>query len=96
MAFTIHARAEKKPEAGFIAEEKLYVSSDGARLVEKTDPDVGSLYAGVGDRIPMPDAIRFGLVKPEVKESKPAENKEAKPQSTKAKKPPKKASKGSE
>jgi len=61
------------------ATEKLYLSRDGSRLVAKTDPDVGSLYAIVGQLIPEAEARRLGLVTPEGKEPQPTEKKESQP-----------------
>jgi len=86
MAFTTNEGASTKTPAGYAVMEKLYLSKDGARLVAKTDPDVGSLYAHVGMVIPLSDADRLGLIHHERKESKPAETKEARPQATKRRK----------
>lgn len=70
-----------KSKDGYVATEKLYITKDRTRLVAKTDPDVGFLYAGKGDVISQDEAERLGLVPgiPEVKESRPSETKEAKP-----------------
>ena len=76
MAFIIKKPGDKD---GFRVVGKVYVTRDGSRVVDKTNPSVGSLFASPGDVIDMEDAVRLGLVK----ESKPAETKESKPEGTK-------------
>ena len=42
--------------------QRLFLTSDGERLVDETDPDAASLYSTPGKKIAETDAERFGLV----------------------------------
>jgi len=44
------------------ADRRLYLTADKKRLVEHGDPTADTLYAAVGDLIPMDQAKRFGLI----------------------------------
>lgn len=60
------------------AGRRLWLTSDGKRLVEDGDPDATTLFAGEGDEVSDEDAKRYGL-----KAKAPAANKEAEPAANK-------------
>ncbi len=45
------------------ADERLWVTADGQKVVSPDDPDAAFLYAVPGQRISRDDAERYGLVK---------------------------------
>lgn len=45
------------------ATERLYLTSDGSRVVREGDPDSATLFAAVGDDISDADVKRYGLNK---------------------------------
>jgi len=46
------------------ADKRYYLSADG-RVVEEDDPEAHTLLVGEGGAMPLADAERYGLVKPE-------------------------------
>ena len=47
--------------AGLVADRRLYLSADKARVLEDGDPEAAYLLAPAGRVIPAPDAERLGL-----------------------------------
>lgn len=45
-----------------IAEERLWLTAGRDRVVAEGDEEAAFLFAGVGQRIPWADAVRYGLI----------------------------------
>lgn len=76
---------QPEPEPQFTLDRKLWLAADLQTVVEDGDSAARSLLGTPGKRIPLRDAIRFGLTEDAaaVKQAKPASNKQAKPAATK-------------
>lgn len=55
-------RPEHETHSWVVATQRLWRTSDGDRLVEDGDPDAATLFCVPGNRIPLDDAVRYGLV----------------------------------
>lgn len=78
MALEIHKRDGDEDMDMYEVDVRRCLTEDD-RLVEENDPDARWLYCTPGQRIPMADAVKYGLVKPEKPEPKkrtPAANKQ--------------------
>lgn len=50
------------------SDRRLCLTEDGDRLVEENDPDARTLWAAVGSRVPMAEAVRLRAVGGQVDE----------------------------
>lgn len=66
--------ADKIPDGTIVADRRLWLTADRARVVEDGDPEARFLFCGPGRRISPADAEKYGLVAIAPKErSKPAD-----------------------
>ena len=91
MALTINLNPEgdemEKVGEFYISDRRLYLTADGANVVEEGSVEARTLYARPGTRIPVSAVEKFGIdvgemtppAPPETKEVPPAENKAAAP-----------------